>query len=128
MATLGQKGRRPREAALNGQHWLQLRAADGYLNIVAFDPFRVHRVGEAILGRAEIYGRTYHVRCMERVPAWRICDAAGNWDTKVTFAELNGVFQQGEEWQLKVEANSAAPHCWEEIDERRSEEGHKRAW
>lgn len=128
MATLGQKGRRPRAATLDGQHWLQLRAADGYLNIVAFDPFRVHRVGEAILGRAEIYGQTYHVRYMERVPAWRICDAAGNWDTQVAFEELNGVFQQGEEWQLRVEANSAAPHCWEGIDERHSEEGHKRAW
>lgn len=124
---LTRRGRRPAQAALDATHYLQVNVHENRRVVRPFTVTQVRNANGITFGRTELCGQVYRVRLMERVAAWYISDEQGR-RLPVFFPQFADL---SDESQRAMEANSAAPHIWEDEERgisERTAQRRKAAW
>jgi len=108
------RGRYKREQPVElAYHWhiIHLRSSSGERVLYNFKPHGTrHDVSTGnVYASAELFGRIYKVRMMDRMGAWRVCDEKGNYLDTV-FPEVDHLAKRQN--TTNREEVVAPPHSW----------------
>ena len=78
-----------------------------------FTPVRTVYFRGKVVAKAELFGKVYHCRLMDKIPAWRLCDANAEY-VKIDFPQLKDELRRQLEASDVHEKVSAAPYSWED--------------
>lgn len=104
------KRENPTDLAIH-KHVIHLMTPSGERALHHFEPHRVRTDPTTghIYASANLFGRIYKVRMMDKIPAWRVCDEQGRYED-VVFSEVKALSQKGN--TTNREEVIAPPHSW----------------
>lgn len=104
------KREQPTELAYHRQV-IHLTSTSGERVLYNFRPHAVRRDNRTdhVYASAELFGRIYKVRMMDKMPAWRVCDEKGNYLNTI-FPEVDYLAKRQN--TTNSEEVVAPPHSW----------------
>ena len=113
--------KRPASPADQCLHYIHLDMPNGLRYIHSFTPTNVRASEDGrIYATATLFNRSYRVKMLERIPAWRIVDSRGRFIT-VEFPEIVPLYEKrkNSKSQETLEQTYVAPYIWSDEDDKR---------